>query len=223
MLSDAMRSAILSRYPRLGRLTRFHLDGRLRRCPYDSIATLLPPNPSLLDIGCGFGHFAWFLLESGACSGYTGTDIDPYKITVAQSSLKCSPAQAAPCPLFLLGTPFSLALNDRYDAITLIDVLYLLPWDMQQRLLEWCFSHLSKKTGAVIIAKNPDTTAGARLYGSYVQEWIMVHVMGRTASSGTVRGARSVETYQRLCQSSGMDLTHVRLSSTGLLLLFRHC
>jgi 2-polyprenyl-3-methyl-5-hydroxy-6-metoxy-1,4-benzoquinol methylase len=222
MLSDAMRSAILARYPRLGRLTRFHLDGRLRRCPYDSMAPLLPPAPSLLDIGCGFGHFAWFLMESGACSDYTGTDIDPYKITVAQSSLTCSPA-TAPRPLFLLGTPFSLALNDCYDAITLIDVLYLLPWDMQQKLLEWCFSHLAKKTGAAIMAKNPDTTAGVRLYGSYVQEWIMVHGMGRTASSGTIRGGRSVEAYRRLGQSFDMSLENVRLSSTSLLLIFRHC
>jgi 2-polyprenyl-3-methyl-5-hydroxy-6-metoxy-1,4-benzoquinol methylase len=223
MLSDEMCSAIAAHYPGAGRFTRFHLKVRLHRCPYDMIAGRLPGSGSCLDIGCGFGHFAWYLFESGCPLRCTGIDVDPHKITVARSTRAglCGVPGKTP-PDFLLGTPGSLGLHGQYDAITIIDVLYLLPWPMQAGLLEWCFTHLSKTADAVCVVKNPDTNAGVRLFRPYLQEWIMVRLLRKTRSSGTIRGGQPVETYRRLADSRGKRLDVVRMSEADLLLEFRH-
>jgi 2-polyprenyl-3-methyl-5-hydroxy-6-metoxy-1,4-benzoquinol methylase len=223
MLSDTMCALVASRYPGLREFGRFHLKGRLRRCPYDLIASYLKSFGSLLDIGCGFGHFSWYLMESGIPYRYTGTDIDPFKILAAQSSLvNVSAIAAEKRPRFLLGTPSSLGLDGHYDSITIIDVLYLLPWRMQTELLGWCFSHLANDAGSVVAVKNPDIDAGAIVYKSYIQEWIMVHLLKRTRSSGTVCGGQATERYKQLAHSFGMHMDIIRMSKTGLLFLFSH-
>jgi SAM-dependent methyltransferase len=223
MITEEKCSAVVARYPHLDRFTRYHLSGRLRRCPYEKLISHLPANGMLLDIGCGYGHFAWYLIETGRCLRYTGTDIDPFKIAVAQSSLENVPGiDCNLIPQFLLGAPQSLRLEGIFDAITIIDVLYLLPWRLQAELLEWCFSHLAKNASAVMVVKNPDTAAGPALFKSYLQESIMVHLLGRTRSSGTILGGQPPETYKQLADSFRLHMEVVRMSRTVLLFLFRH-
>jgi len=77
---------IISCYDNLSRWEKFHLKTRIKSCPYDKILKYLPKQGNMLDVGCGYGHFAWFLLNKGYKIKYTGTDIDPQKIKVAVSS-----------------------------------------------------------------------------------------------------------------------------------------
>jgi hypothetical protein len=63
-LDKALVSAILDRYPHGSALQRWHMRGRIRLCPYDALPRHLTGEDSLLDIGCGFGHLAWYLASA---------------------------------------------------------------------------------------------------------------------------------------------------------------
>jgi len=215
---------IISCYDNLSRWEKFHLKTRLKSCPYDKILKYLPKQGNMLDVGCGYGHFAWFLLNKGYKIKYTGTDIDPQKIKVAVSSSTKNifGIDKKFIPQFFLGTPQSLKLAGPYEIITIIDVLYLLLWNKQKELLRWCFNNLCKKKEAVILIKNPNPESGILLFKSLIQEWIMVNIIKKTCSSGTILGAQHINKYKEYGSLFGMNLKVEKISRTGLLLIYNH-
>ncbi|MDQ3003076.1 MAG: class I SAM-dependent methyltransferase [Fibrobacterota bacterium] len=196
-----MTERILLRYPHASSFQRWHMRGRLRLCPYAKLNRHLTGAESILDVGCGFGHLAWHLADSKPGLRYFGTDIDDKKISLAKGSVTPeSPAH----PEFLIGdAPALNRLPKRFGNIVFLDVLYLMPWEAQKRMLEWAFGRLAPGDESVVVVKTMDRAEGISGFRAVVEEWIMVRLLRRTVSSGTINGARSVSDYLEFAHGLG--------------------
>jgi SAM-dependent methyltransferase len=201
MLDRAATDRILLRYPHASAFQRWHMRGRLRLCPYGRLVRHFTGADSILDVGCGFGHLAWYLDASMPGLRYFGTDIDARKIALAEGSVKPeSPAR----PEFLLGdAPALRELPERFGNIVFLDVLYLMPWDAQKRMLEWAFGRLAPGDKSVVVVKTMDEAEGFPGVRAVAEEWIMVRLLRRTVSSGTINGARSASDYLDFAKENG--------------------
>lgn len=196
------REAIVSRYPRAGAFERWHMRGRLELCPYDALLPFFTGRESVLDVGCGFGHLAWHLARHRPDLRYSGTDIDPRKIAMAEDSARA--AAEAVRPAFFLGEARAIrGLPAAFGNIAFLDVLYLMPWEMQQDLIRWALGRLSGAPGSALIIKTMDEAKGFPGFRAVAEEWIMVRALRRTASSGALNGARPSGDYLELARSLG--------------------
>ena len=109
---------------------------------------------AILDIGCGPGHFLFYLQGQGY-SAYEGIDLSPECVEVCRSQgLRAQQADAF---------EYLAARRGALDAIVCNDVLEHLPKDLGFRLAEQCRAAL--KPGGVLIIKVPNSAApivGAR-------------------------------------------------------------
>lgn len=208
MLDKAAVDGILGHYPHAGAWERWHMRGRLRLCPYDALLPHFTGNGNVLDVGCGFGHLAWYLAQHRPELRYAGTDIDPRKIALAQGSLETAPGPVR--PEFHLGDVLTLSgLPAAFGNIVLLDVLYLMPWEAQRRLLGWCFDHLAPGEASAVVVKTMDPARGFPGFRAVAEEWIMVRLLRRTLDSGALNGAAPLEDYRAFALSQGFacDLT----------------
>jgi 2-polyprenyl-3-methyl-5-hydroxy-6-metoxy-1,4-benzoquinol methylase len=191
---------ILTRYPHASALQRWHMRGRLRLCPYDALLKHLTGPGNLLDVGCGFGHLAWYLADERPDLRYHGADIDPRKIDLATESTERSPQRHD----FRLGDVRGLpGLPDRFGNIVFLDVLYLMPWEMQKEMMAWALARLSPGTGSALVIKTMDEAEGFSGFRAVAEEWIMVRLLRRTLSSGALNGARSADDYLAFARGLG--------------------
>jgi cyclopropane fatty-acyl-phospholipid synthase-like methyltransferase len=117
---DAARRA-LGAYDHLGRGDRFHVAVRWRTCPFPAVEARVPRAGRVLDLGCGHGLFSLYLAARSPERRVTGVDIDGDKLVSARRA-----AAAAG-----LDVDFAEAVGGRvpegpWDAITVVDILYLL-------------------------------------------------------------------------------------------------
>lgn len=123
---DPEACAVRARYAGHPVGVRFYVAMRLLSCPFGPIAAQLPPNGRLLDVGCGSGIFCHLAARRGLAA--VGIDPDPRKIGWARGSL--APDDAITFRIGTIGEE-----NDRFEAVSLIDVLYLEEPTEQQRML----------------------------------------------------------------------------------------
>lgn len=211
MLDAASIDRILDRYPHASAFQRWHMRGRLKLCPYEKLDRHLTGAGSLLDVGCGFGHFAWHLAEVKPGLRYFGTDIDGRKIALAQGSLEASgkiPGGITPTgegsKQFRLGDAITMPdLPENFDNIVFLDVLYLLPWESQITLIAWALRHLSPEPDSVMLIKTMEQARGFSGFRAVAEEWIMVKLLKRTMSSGALNGARPASDYVEFARGLG--------------------
>ena len=200
MLTGAETDQILSRYPHASAFQRWHMRGRLRLCPYDLLLPQMTGRGNVLDVGCGFGHFAWYLSATRPDLEYLGADIDGRKIALARGSMD----EAAGSRKFLLGDVREApGLPASSGNIVFLDVLYLMPWELQKEMLAWALGRLSPDPGSVVLVKTMDEAKGFSGFRAVAEEWIMVSLLRRTASSGALNGARPASDYLEFAAGLG--------------------
>ena len=182
------------------RSVRWHVRGRLQLCPFDVIAAELPSRGVLLDVGCGYGHFCWYLSFARKDLRVLGSDVDGGKVAVARS-IKAPPDCAV--PEFRLGDTKACEEAGAFSGIAVLDVLYLLSEEDQYELLAWTAGRLEK--GGVLVVKALDTEAGWRSTRALLQEWLMVHVLRRTSRTASRFGAQSPAAYERALGRLGLE------------------
>lgn len=209
-MDPALSDRILARYPHASAFQRWHMRGRLGLCPYDALLPHLTGPGTLLDIGCGFGHLAWFLAERRPGLRYLGSDVDGRKIRLA---LGCPAPASGSRPDFREGD--ATVITDwpaRFGNIVLLDVLYLMPWELQARILDWALGRLDPDGGALVI-KSMDAPEGVSGWRAVAEEWIMVSLLRRTVSSGTLLGARPAADYAAFGEARGFRARIERLAT----------
>jgi len=209
MLSKSAIHSVLQVYPHLNAMEQYHLRKRLGWCPYDEISKLLPNKGIHLDIGCGYGHFLVYLAQTRPKLTLIGCDPDRRKIAVAKTSAPALDGRI----LFSDVTCENLDdMPGMLTSISLLDVLYLLPRDVQHRLLVWAFSRLAQ--GGVLVIKAIDIEQGLRSRLAAWQEFLMVAVLQRTVSSGTWTAGQPLGQYVAELQALGFEVRANRLCDT---------
>jgi 2-polyprenyl-3-methyl-5-hydroxy-6-metoxy-1,4-benzoquinol methylase len=108
---------VLDAYADLGRGDRFHVAMRWHSCPFPAVEAAVPRAGRILDVGCGHGLFPLYLAATGPEREVVGVDVDEAKLVSSRAA-----ADAAGLPV----TFAAEAPAGPWDAITIVDVLYLL-------------------------------------------------------------------------------------------------
>ena len=145
-----MRPATLERYrtARLG--DRLHVAVRWRSCPIPEVAVAVPPAGRVLEIGCGHGLVANYLADTSSERVVSGVDIDGAKIAAARASLRPTDTTT-----FATVAPGELPAGS-FDAVVIVDVLYLLDSDGRDALLASAVAHLAPD-GLLVVKEVADT------------------------------------------------------------------
>ena len=165
-----MLEKILQRYGKLPFFDRFHIKTRYRRANFEWLGDFVPKKGKILDFGCGHGVFSLFLTLSSPDRELCGVDIDERKIEMAKKATEGLSVK------FFSAGDFSMP-KELFDAVLLIDVIYLLPEEAQFDIVKKAFGAL-KKRGVMLIKMN-DPDAPDKLLG-YLQEFVMKFILGRT-------------------------------------------
>jgi len=148
---------------------------RLLLAPLAEILGRLPSGGRILDVGCGHGLFANALALGSPTRVVVGVDPAPAKIVVAIAS-----AEGLPNVRFVRGTVEDLDERD-FDAIVILDVLYLLRVERKLAVLRACRERLA--TGGVLVLKTNDTRPRWKYRVAYLQERLMTG-LGLTRGQG---------------------------------------
>lgn len=174
-VSGALNRAV-HRYRNAPLVARLFVHGRAFLSDLAFVERYVPRHGFIVDVGCGHGLFANVLAEAAATRRVLGIDVDERKIAVARGT-----TQGRPELRFEVGDALASA-PPRCDAVTIVDVLYLLPFEQQEQLLRNAAAALLE--GRPLIVKAQERALTPRYALTYGQELI-------TVGLGFTRGGRS--------------------------------
>lgn len=129
---------------------RAHVRIRWQTCPFEAVAADVPEAGRILDVGCGHGVFSAYLALQNERRRVLGIDVAEDKILAATAAADAA-ARKGRTNLRFNRADVEALPEGPWDAILVLDVLYLLQPERQQSLLERCAQALSP--GGVLIVK----------------------------------------------------------------------
>lgn len=154
--------------------------------PLARVLAAVPPRGRLLDVGCGHGLFANAAALGSPERQVLGVDPSGAKISVARSS-----SADLTNVRYAQGTVQEIE-EDGFDAISILDVLYLLPIEEKLAVLRACRERIAPD--GVLIVKTNDTRPPWKYRVARLQEEAMVglrltmghglHFMSREQNAG---------------------------------------
>jgi 2-polyprenyl-3-methyl-5-hydroxy-6-metoxy-1,4-benzoquinol methylase len=123
--------------------------------PLARILAAVPASGRVLDVGCGHGLFANALAIGAPARSVFGVDPSPVKIRVARASAAADPSRGTPA---LQNVRYEQAVvqdvaERGFDAIAILDVLYLLPVEEKLAILRACRERIASD-GALVLKTN---------------------------------------------------------------------
>jgi SAM-dependent methyltransferase len=133
------KKIILKLFQPANLLTRLYIRVKLCICPLRQVETYFPEKGKIIDLGCGNGLFAGILKLGSPERTLLGYDLDEKKLAVARHV----PGRDSGLDFF----PGDIARIDfpAADVFSLIDVLYLIPFEKQDRVIRKCSDSLSPR------------------------------------------------------------------------------
>lgn len=172
--SAALNRAV-HRYRSAPLAPRLFVHGRAFLSDLAFVERFVPRKGFIVDLGCGHGLFACLLRESSEARRVLGVDIDDRKIDVARGAAGDTQWLRFEVGDILEEPP------PRCDAVTIVDVLYLLPFGHQEQVLRNAAAALGE--GGPLIVKAQEKRTDPRYAITYAQEMI-------TVGLGFTRGGR---------------------------------
>ena len=194
-------SLVFKNYSHLPWWPRFHVKARLKACPWDLILKYFPDGKMLIDVGCGHGLFIHILAEHNKnYESFLGLDLSKEKIEVAKST--------ADSKMTFLNEDI-YKRDIKADVVSILDVLYLIPFAEQELILEYIFNKLPH--GGYLVIKEIATRPKWKYCWNYFEEWVMVHLLRKTLGSSFF--FRSEENYNSLLKSLGFSTSTYKIDS----------
>ena len=180
---DAAGRAALAGYAGQSPAVRLHARVRWYSAPFPAIAGVLPDTGRILEIGCGHGLFSVYAALACRSRAVRGVDIDQDKIAVAQVV-----AGQVAADLEFDVSPSGAVSPGPWDAIVVVDMLYLLPAAQQRRLLTEAAGELAPDGRLVI--KEMSRTPRWKAAWNTAQETLAVSILGITERASTAAEPR---------------------------------
>ena len=197
---------LLASYRTLTWRDRLHMIVRWRVCPLPAIAALVPPQGVVVDLGCGHGLFAQLLARDSAAREVIGVDLDAHKIALAEQLT----ANATLSNLRVITGDIATTDIPPAQAVTILDVFYLVPYQVQEHLLAVCADKLAP--GGLIVLKDMAERPRWKVWLNWLEETLAVRVLRITASAESNRFYfRSRAEWQTLLRNLGFAVQTVPL------------
>jgi len=154
-----------------------HVRVRWLSCPLRSVAARVPARGRVLEVGCGHGLFSLHMALEERGRSVLGVDVDVEKVVLGQRAAKVAERRGATVEL-QLAPPGEIPAGP-WDAIVIVDVLYLLAAEAQFGLVATCAAELA--AGGVLVVKEMDVEPAWKARWNRVQETLAVRVLRITA------------------------------------------
>ncbi len=168
------------------------------------MASYLPVQGLIYDLGCGHGLFANYLALQSPARKVIGIDHDQFRIAVAQQA-----AEHIANAEYRAGD-FAGILQDLHQppaAIVILDALHYLPLSQQEGLLAQAFHRLQSR--GILLIREVDTQAGIQSRYNRLHEKIMT-ATGFT--QGTGLNFRDPEEWSSLLHQLGFKVSSIPCS-----------
>ncbi|HEX2987057.1 MAG TPA: class I SAM-dependent methyltransferase [Chloroflexota bacterium] len=171
-------------------------------CPLAEVERRVPRDARILDLGCGHGLFSSIMALSSPDRSVAGVDPSLAKIQVASTLMDRLPNAS-----FFQGTAEDVSAAG-FDAITILDVLYLLPVPEKLRILQRCYELL--RPGGQLILKTNDTHPVWKYRWAWFQEVVMTRI-GLTLGHGDLHFLSCKENAGLMKQAGfgEVEITHI--------------
>jgi SAM-dependent methyltransferase len=196
---------VLSLYAHAPLSVRAHVGVRWWTCPFRAVLAQLPDGGRVLEVGCGHGLFSLLAAVTSPRRSVVGVDVDERKVAHARAAAARARARGADCEI-AVAPPGELP-DGPWDAIVVVDVLYLLHAHAQRRLLLECARRLAP--GGTLAVKEMALGPGWKLRWNKVQETVAVRVLGLTV--GADMTFVDPEEMGRWLAEAGLDVRHLSL------------
>jgi len=186
-------------YAGLSLRERFYARVRYATAPLGKVAALVPRDvASVVELGCSAGVFANVLKVRRPELDVVGVDGDESKINAAAKT-----ARGRSGVKFVVDDAYAYAESrGPFDAVAVVDMLYLLPPSRQDELIRLAASRL-RPGGYLIIKEMTDRPVWKRRW-CYLQEWLAVRVFGLTEGAGVF--LRAGDDYRVAMERAGLEV-----------------
>ena len=199
---DAIGQKVQAAFAGAPRNERLHVTARLRSCPIAAIAEATPPSGRVLDFGCGHGAVSLYLALTSSAREITGIDVDGEKLVYARAA-----ADAAGQPIRFEHMAAGYRLTGEWDAITIVDVLYLLGEDAALDVVDEAAAALAP--GGVLLIKEIDFRPRWKFWLAAGQELLATKLF-RITQGSRVRFLSPTQFEERLV-AAGLQVEHQSL------------
>lgn len=184
---------------------RAHVRVRWTTCPFRAVDAQLPPEGRVLEVGCGHGLFSLLAAVRSPARAVVGVDVDERKVAHARVAAARARESGARCDI-VVAPPGELPAGP-WDAVVVVDVLYLLDTETQRDLVGRAARLLAP--GGVLAVKEMDLFPPWKFRWNLAQETLAVRVLGITV--GSTMTFRSPAEIGGWMASAGLDVAQVPL------------
>jgi 2-polyprenyl-6-hydroxyphenyl methylase/3-demethylubiquinone-9 3-methyltransferase len=202
LASSAAIRRSLARYGGQSLGIRAFVRARHLLAPLGRVLDAMPAAGRMLDVGCGHGLFANALALGSPDRQVLGVDPSAAKIAVARAS-----AAGLTNVRYLQGVVQEID-EGGFDAISILDVLYLLPLDEKLAVLRACRERIAPD--GVLVLKTNDTRPAWKYRVARLQETVMTG-LGLTLGHGLYFVGR--DQHVRLLERAGFRARVVDLNT----------
>lgn len=194
---------VLALYQSTPTQVQLHVKGRWRLFPFERLIGYVPSSGTLVDLGCGHGVWIFYLARHFHALSLLGVDPDRAKIEIAQSIVT---EQQIPNARFMVNDAEGIRLPE-CDLVSIIDVMYLIPYEAQRRVLEHVVDAL-RPSGKLLLKEMGEMPRWKYVW-NWTEEWLAVRLLNITM--GARFYFRTTRGWEALLRELGLKVQTVRI------------